>query len=118
MLKKLFWFCLILAAITIGWVMLAGGHGRAFCWQDHPINWTVGPVEEIVGLAVSALVLFLTAIILTVVLAGVGFILLGVFFLVGIILLFATLPITWPIFLLLFIVWLICASVNGGRVKS
>ena len=72
MFKKLFWFCLILSAIAVGWVMLVEGHGGAFCWRSYPIGWPGGALEGIVEIIVGGVVLFLTAIILAFVLASVG----------------------------------------------
>jgi hypothetical protein len=115
MLKKLFWFCLIAAAIVVGWVMLIEGHGRPFFWHMHPITWSVRPIEGIIEIAAGAAALFLTAIILIAVLTGVGFVVLGTFIIVGMIVLFATLPITWPILLLLFFIWMFCALVRGCK---
>ena len=115
MLKKLFWFCLILAAIAVGWVLLAEGHGWAFRWHIHPIAWHVGPIEGLIEVVVGAAALFLTAIVLIAVLAGVGFVVFGTLILVGLILLFATLPLTWPILVPLFIIWMFCALVRGCK---
>lgn len=115
MLKKLFWFCLIVAAVAIGWVLLIAGHGRAFYWHTHPFAWHFRPIEGLIEVVAGAAALFLTAIMLITVLAGVGFIVLGTFILVGLVLLFATLPFTWPILVLLLIIWAVCTLARGCK---
>jgi hypothetical protein len=115
MLKKLFWFCLILAAIAVGWVMLVEGHGSAFYWHTHPFAWHVRPIEGLIEVVVGTAALFLTAIVLIAVFAGVGFVVFGTLILVGLILLFATLPLTWPIIVLLLIIGMFCALVRGCK---
>ena len=115
MLKKIFWFCLIVAAVAVGWVLLIEGHGRAFYWHTHPFTWHLNPVEGLIEVVAAMVALFLTAIILITVFAGVGFIVLGTFALVGFIVLLATLPLTWPILLPLFIIWLIYTLLNGCK---
>ena len=114
MLKNLFWFCLILAGIAVGWMLLVEGHGRPLGCYIHPIAWHVGPIEGLVEVVVGAVALVLTAIILTIVLAGVGFVVFSMFLLVGVILFFVTLPLTWPILLALFIIWLFCSLARSG----
>jgi hypothetical protein len=115
MLKKLFWFCLILAAVAVGWVLLIEGHGRAFYWHTHPFAWHVRPIEGLIEVVAGAAALFLTAIILITVFAGVGFIVLGMFVLVGLVVLFVTLPLTWPILALLLIIWMVCTLARGCK---
>ena len=115
MLKKLFWFCLILAAIAVGWVMLIEGQGRAFYWHTHPFAWHVRPIEGLIEAVVGTAALFLTAIVLIAVFAGVGFVVFGTLILAGLILLFATLPLTWPILLSLFVIWMFCTLARGCK---
>ena len=95
--------------------MLIEGHGRAFYWHTHPFAWHVRPIEGLIEAVVGAAALFLTAIVSIAVFASVGFVVFGLFILVGLILLFATLPLTWPILLPLFIIWMLCSLVRGCK---
>lgn len=115
MLKKFFWFCLIIAAIAVGWVLLIEGQGRAFYSHTHPFAWHIRPIEGLIEILVGAAALFITAIVLIAVLAGVGFVVFGTLILVVLILLFATLPLTWPVLLPLFVIWMLCSLLRACK---
>ena len=114
MLKKVALLLALLMAVYL--VLVFGGfpYPVSVRLDGHVLHGPIGLIGGVLEFVTVSVVLFCVAILLAFVFAGVGLVVLGSLVLAGVVVVCVTLPLTWPILVPLFVIWLFCALAKSG----